>query len=307
MVLKASELGFELSGAAPALPAPGYSDFLDWLARGCAGEMAYLERRRGERGDPALLLPGVRSVFCTALSYRPSAEHQPLLENHPISCYAWGRDYHAVVMEKLEILSEHLRRDLAPGCRTRAYVDTGPVLEKGYAARAGLGWIGKNTLLLNRRLGSFLFLGEILTDAEMDYGEPADNLCKTCTACLDACPTGALEESGFLNAVKCISYLNLEHRSDLPEGARLHGYLAGCDLCQTACPYNGPAPGGTEPSFQPLPEILSLTLEKAADMGPEEFAGLVRDKALERVKYPMWKRNAARCGPSPGQPRIPRP
>lgn len=289
---KARVLGFELSGAAAARTPGHYPEFLDWLARGYAGEMGYLERRKEERGDPQKVLPGARSVFCVALSYNPKAGHYPLLEKNPVSCYAWGRDYHEVLGEKLSELTRYLCEELAPGTRAKWYVDTGPVLERSFAAAAGLGWTGKNTLLLNKKFGSFLFLGEILTDAELSYGEPVEDLCKTCTACLEACPTGALEEPGLLNAVKCISYLTLEHRSGLPP-LSLHGYLAGCDLCQTACPYNTHAPEGREPAFQPRPEILGLTREKASQMGPDEFKNFTFESALERVKYPMWKRNAS--------------
>jgi len=289
---KANELGFELCGAVPADPPASYPSFLDWLKRGFAGEMSYLERRKEERGNPQSILPGARSVFCVALSYNPQPQHYPLLEKHPISCYAWGKDYHEVLGEKLETLAAVLTKEIFPGAKTKWYVDTGPLLERSYASEAGLGWIGKNTLMLNKKFGSFLFLGEILTDAELAYDEPVDNLCKTCNSCLDSCPTGALEEAGVLNANKCISYLTLEHRSDFQEGVDLHGYLAGCDLCQTVCPYNANAPSGREEAFLPRPEILELTLERSVQMTEVEFKELKKNSALERVKYPMWKRNA---------------
>jgi epoxyqueuosine reductase len=287
---KAVELGFELSGAAPAAPPSNYSSFLDWLKKGYAGEMGYLDRRKEERGDPRSLLPGAKSVFCVALSYNPQPEHSPLLEKHPISCYAWGEDYHKVLGEKLKILCGYLQ-ELVPGSDAKWYVDTGPILERSYAAQAGLGWLGKNTLLLNKRFGSFLFLGEILTDVELAPDQPVEDLCKTCTACLDACPVGALEEPGLLNATKCISYLTLEHRSGLPENAALHGYLAGCDLCQTVCPYNVNAPSGREPSFQPRAQVLELTAQNASQFSEHDFKEFTKDSALERIKYPMWKRN----------------
>jgi len=289
---RAKELGFELCGAAPAGVPDRFGAFLQWLSRGYAGEMGYLDRRKAERGDPSLLLEGVRSILSVGLSYQPAPEHTPLLERHPVSCYAWGEDYHLVLGRKLEELTQTLQ-ELSPGTRAKWYVDTGPVLEKTFAARAGLGWIGKNTLLLNNKFGSFLFLGEILTDAELAYDDPAEDLCRTCTACMDACPVGALEQERVLNANKCISYLTLEHRSQLPEGTTLHGYLAGCDLCQTACPYNTNAPSGREASFLPRPEILGLTLEKASAMTEEGFRALTQESALERVRYPMWRRNLA--------------
>jgi epoxyqueuosine reductase len=297
---KAYDLGFELAGASPAVTPAGYPDFLEWLKRGYAGEMSYLDRRKGERGNPQALLPGAKSVFSVALSYNPKPEYYPLLEKHPISCYAWGRDYHEVLREKLDLLAGYLCSELAPEGGAKAYVDTGPILERNYAAAAGLGWLGKNTLLLNKKFGSFLFLGEILTDLELAPDEPVENLCKTCTACLDACPTGALEEPGLLNATKCISYLTLEHRSDLPAKADLAGYLAGCDLCQTVCPYNVNAPAGREEALQPRPEVLGLTPEKAGRMSEVEFKAFTRDSALERIKYPMWKRNTSHTPKTPG-------
>jgi len=291
---KALELGFEISGATPAVPSPDFPYLLDWLAKGYAGEMGYLERRKNERGDPKLVLPNAKSFFCVALSYNPQPEHYLLLEKHPISCYAWGQDYHKVLGEKLKVLTDYLCETLCPGAQAKWYVDTGPVLERSYAAQAGLGWIGKNTLLLNRKFGSFLFLGEILTDVELTYDEPADNLCKTCTSCLDACPVGALEEQGVLNANKCISYLNLEHRSDFKGKVDLHGYLAGCDLCQTVCPYNANAPARQEEAFAPRHEILELSWEKATQMSKGDFEGFTDNSALERIKYPMWKRNSVK-------------
>jgi epoxyqueuosine reductase len=288
---KALELGFDLSGATPAIVPESYPVFLDWLKKGYAGEMSYLDRRKEERGNPESLLPCAKWIFCLGLSYNPHPQHSHLLEKHPVSCYAWGQDYHEVMGEKLKALAGYLLQELAPGSKAKYYVDTGPVLERSYAASAGLGWTGKNTLLLNKKYGSFLFLGEILTDVELAPDQPVEDLCKTCTACLDACPTGALEEPGLLNATKCISYLTLEHRSPLPEGAKLHGYLAGCDLCQTVCPYNVNAPAGREKAFQPRPEVLSLTPEKAAGMSETEFKTFTKNSALERIKYPMWKRN----------------
>jgi epoxyqueuosine reductase len=288
---KARELGFELSGVTAAKPSPDYPYFLDWLAKGYSGEMGYLSRRKEERGDPCSLLPGARFVFCVGISYNPKAEHSHLLEKHPISCYAWGRDYHQVIGGKLKTLSAYLSDELMPDAKTKWYVDTGPILEQSYASAAGLGWIGKNTLLLNKQYGSFLLLGEILTNAELVVDEPVENLCKTCTLCVDACPVGALEEAGVLNANKCISYLTLEHRSEFPSDVDLHGYLAGCDLCQTVCPYNANAPEGKEGTFQPRAEVLALTPEKTSQMSEMDFKEFTKNSALERIKYPMWKRN----------------
>jgi epoxyqueuosine reductase len=294
---KAHELGFELAGSAPAKTPDHYQGFSDWLKQGYAGEMGYLQRRQEERGHPEKLLPGARSVFCVAQSYKPAPEHEALLGKHPVSCYAWGKDYHEVLGEKLKILCDVLCRELIPGAKAKWYVDTGPVLERSFAFAAGLGWIGKNTLLLNRQFGSFLFLGEILTDAQLIFDAPVENLCRTCKLCLEACPTGALEKAGLLIATQCISYLTLEHRSPLPEDISLNGYLAGCDLCQAACPYNAQGPAGRESAYRPGPGILGLTREKASAMTRGEFKELARESALSRVKYAMWKRNAGATMP----------
>jgi epoxyqueuosine reductase len=178
-------------------------------------------------------------------------------------------------------------------CRVKSCVDTSPVLEKSYAARAGLGWIGRNTLLVNRNLGSFLFLGEILTDAEITPGVPVESLCSDCSLCLDACPTEALGRKTGLDATRCVSYLTLEHRSDIPMEFknRLAGYAAGCDLCQTCCPHNSGAPAGRERAFDPKPGMAELTLEVLRGFGFPDFEKLAVDSSLERVKMPMWKRN----------------
>jgi len=288
---EALRLGFDLSGVAPAYPVPDAERFGHWLAQGCAGEMGYLERRLQDRLDPSRLLPNVKSVVCVALSYNPQPSHWPLVGRHPISCYAWGRDYHEVMREKLDALAAWMARTW--GCSAKAYVDTGPVLERSYAARAGLGWIGKNTLLLNIEKGSFLFLGEILTDAEIAADAPVESLCGSCTLCLESCPTEALTEPGFLDARRCVSYLTLEHRSAIPPAfqGKLSGYMAGCDLCQACCPYNSSAPAGLEPAFQPRAKVLGLSLEAMRGWDEGDFKELAEQSALERLKPPMWKRN----------------
>lgn len=289
---QANALGFELFGITSALPAPDTGHFNEWLDQGFAGEMGYLERRREDRLNPSRLLPNVRSVICVALSYRPTATDWPFVGNHPISCYAWGKDYHLVLREKLESLATYLKTQ-APEANTKCYVDTGPVLERSYAAQAGLGWLGKNTLLLNEKYGSFLFIGEILTDIELSYSAPVEDRCGSCTMCLDSCPTGALIAPGQMDARRCIAYLTLEHRSEILKEfqGKLSGCLAGCDICQACCPYNAGAPAGQEETFRPNDEMGDLNLEKAASMSEEAFRAFTKDSALERVKFSMWHRN----------------
>ncbi len=288
---KAFSLGFDLCGVAPAFPVPESERFQAWLDSNYAGEMQYMAHRREDRLDPSRLLPGVRSVVCAALSYNPAPEYRPLLGRHPISCYAWGRDYHEVLRDKLSALAAWMEKEWA--CHTKACVDTLPVLERGYAARAGLGWIGRNTTLINRNLGSFLFLGELLTDAEITPNHPVESLCGDCALCLEACPTEAIGRKTGLDARRCISYLTLEHRSEIPKEfqGRLAGYVAGCDLCQTCCPHNSGAPARREKAFDPKPGMAELTLETLRGWDPPDFSRLATGSALERVRTPMWKRN----------------
>ena len=219
----ALELGFDLVTAGPATPPEHGPALRRWLEAGHAGTMGYLERRVEERLDPARVLPGARSVLCVALNYYQGEAPDPSWR--PVARYAWGRDYHDVIGPRLERLAAHLAE--TAGARSRGYVDTGPVLERDLAARAGLGWIGKNTMLLHPRLGSWFFIGVLLTTAELAHDEPLADRCGTCRACLDACPTGAFVAPYVLDARRCVSYLTIEHRGDIaPGGPRRDGRLA---------------------------------------------------------------------------------
>lgn len=235
---EAGRLGFELVGITPAIPVPDYDFFRWWLDQGYAGTMEYLRRGASRREDPEKILPGVRSLICCGMNYYTGGEPTA------ISRYAWGEDYHVVVGERLKHLEEFIKREIDPKAQTKSYVDTGPVLERSYAARAGLGWIGKNNLLINNGLGSFVFLGEILTTLEFDksdYDRPQFDQCGTCTKCLEACPTQALIEPRILDANRCISYLTTAYKGELtPEQKGMIGNQTyGCDICQEVCPYNG--------------------------------------------------------------------
>ncbi|RME35293.1 MAG: tRNA epoxyqueuosine(34) reductase QueG [Thermoflexia bacterium] len=242
----ARSLGFDLLGVSPPTP-PDWAlrAYREWLARGFHGEMAYMARpdRVARREDPAQILPGVRAVVCVAVNYYPGPPPPETTDpsRGRISNYAWGRDYHDWMVPRLEELAAHLRAATGGVARYRVYADTGPILERALAAQAGLGFIGKNTCLIHPRIGSWLFLGEILVDADLPFtGPPIPPRCGTCTRCLDACPTGALVAPYVLDARRCISYLTIECRGEIPPDlrARMGNWIYGCDICQEVCPWN---------------------------------------------------------------------
>jgi epoxyqueuosine reductase len=265
----AIELGFDLVAIGPAGPPEHGPALRRWVEAGHAGTMGYLERRLEERLDPERVLPGVRAVVCVALNYYQGEAADPSWQ--PVARYARGRDYHDVIGPRLQRLADHLAD--AAGARSRGYVDTGPVLERDVAARAGLGWIGKNTMLLHPRLGSWFFIGVLLTTADLAHDEPLADRCGTCRACLDACPTDAFVAPYVLDARRCISYLTIEHRGDIAPSLRpgMAGWQFGCDVCQDVCPWNRKAPPTTETDFR----------ARGAYPGAETVAGM-DDAALAR-------------------------
>jgi epoxyqueuosine reductase len=285
----ARELGFDLVAVGPAEPPEHGAAFTSWVEAGYAGDMGYLERRREERLDPQQVLPGARSVVCVAFNYYQGEGCDPSWE--PVARYAWGRDYHDVIIPRLQRLAAHLNE--ACGARSKAYVDTGPVLERDLAARAGLGWIGKNTMLLHPDLGSWFFIGLLLTTAELDHDAPLPDRCGTCRACLDACPTQAFVGPYVLDARRCISYLTIEHRREIEPG--LHRAMGqwqfGCDICQSVCPWNRKSPVSGERAFFPTRAYPGAEAVSRMEDGrfKERFAGT----ALLRAKASGMRRNAA--------------
>jgi epoxyqueuosine reductase len=287
--------GLHLVGVARAGPASGAAALERWLAAGMHGEMAYMERTAAVREDPRLLLPGCRSVVAVAISYH-TAHPLSTEPREPgrvwVSRYAWGRDYHRLLKRRLIRLGRWLARQ-CPGASWRAAVDTAPLLEREWAARAGLGWIGKSTSLINRRLGSELFLGALLTDIELEPNEPVPSHCGRCTACLDACPTGALVAPGVLDARRCISYLTIEHRSPIPEPLRprIGTMIAGCDICQEVCPWTRRAPAGLSPELEPSPHRYSPWLELMESLDEDAYREWRRASPLGRISFAQMRRN----------------
>ncbi len=282
-------LGFDRVAIGPAAPPDHGPGFRGWVEAGHAGTMAYLERRLEERLDPERVLPGAASVVCVALNYHQGEEADRSWA--PVARYAWGRDYHDVIAPRLERLAAYL--GAACGACCRAYVDTGPVLERDLAARAGLGWIGKNTMLLHPALGSWFFIGVLLTTAELGHDSALPDRCGSCRACLDVCPTQAFVEPYVLDARRCISYLTIEHRGkidpDLHEG--MGQWQFGCDLCQSVCPWNRKAPVAGESAFLPAGPYPGA--EAVLEMSDDEFRRRFAGTALLRAKAAGMRRNAA--------------
>lgn len=290
---QARVLGFELCGIAPATDADGFDRLRAWLERGYAGTMDYMARHGEARRHPASILPTVRSVLMTAMSYRPAETNAPTSNGHGrIARYARGRDYHEVLRQRLHALLDWLRQE-RPECVGRAVVDTAPLLERDFARRAGLGWFGKNTMLIEKRLGSYFFIGALLVNLELSCDAPHQTAhCGTCTACLDACPTDAFVAPGMLDARRCISYLTIEQRGSVAEELRsgLGDWLFGCDVCQEVCPWNRKAPLGGEPTLQGCAELDALELLRLSE---DEFRRRFRGTALMRTKRSGLLRNAA--------------
>ena len=305
----ATTAGFELCGIATAEDARELEYFPRWIAAGHAGEMKYLEARdeqgRLKRSSLAHAAPWARSVVVCAINYnsaQPYTTQTEQLGDHAKECgwisrYAWSHeDYHNSVLRRLRKVEAELRRAVAAeDLVTRSYVDTGPIVERVVAKYAGIGWIGKNTCILNQKLGSWLFLGVILTSLELDTGLPAADRCGTCTRCIDACPTDAFIAPYQLDSNKCISYLTIEKRGaiagdELREGMGRH--IFGCDICQDVCPWNRKAPATTAADFQPRAELVNPSLEWLAGMSEEEFRNKFRGSPVRRAKRAGVRRNA---------------
>jgi epoxyqueuosine reductase len=288
---RAAELGFDPVGITALGPVSSFDSFERWLERGFAGEMTYLSRGAEKRRDTRLPFPGVKSAVVVALDYggKQSAG--------PIARYARGDDYHDVMLDRLGELHRWIELDLGRTVRGKAYVDTGPILERDLARRAGLGWIGKNTMLINPRRGSFFFLGALLIDLDLDSDPPFESdRCGTCTRCLDACPTQAFVAPRLMDATRCISYLTIEHRSDIAAELQplIGELLYGCDICQDVCPWNHKfATERGDPAFAPRPENVAPDVAELVTLSDSEFAVRFKGSPIKRTKRAGLARNAA--------------
>lgn len=292
---KAKELGFLACGISEAAYLEAEKPRLEkWLQEGMNGAMGYMERNQEKRLDPRLLLEGTRSIISVLLNYYP-AQTQTGEDAPVISKYAYGTDYHFVLKDKLNALLNYINDEIAP-CSGRAFVDSAPVLDKAWAVKAGLGWIGKNTNLISVEHGSFFFIGELLVDLDLAPEGGArlvSNHCGNCTRCIDACPTQAIVAPYVVDARRCISYQTIENRGELDDQLQGHfeDRVFGCDICQDVCPWNLKAEAHEEEAFDPHPRLLLLSRDEWYSMDRELFSELFRKSAVKRTKYEGLKRN----------------
>lgn len=294
----ALELGFDRCGIAPVGPFPELLFFEEWLRRGYAGTMTYLNRsarRRRHAGDAE---PSARSVIVTATVYNSDRPYDADVEDPSrarVSRYAWGDDYHVIVRQRLDALIEWMRQVEPAAFEARGYVDTGPLQERVYAQRGGLGWIGKNTCLIDPELGSWVFLGSIVCSVPLEPDAPGLDQCGECTTCLSACPTGAIVEPWVLDATRCISYLTIELKQDIPEPLRplLGTRVYGCDVCQDVCPWNRRAAVTDAPEWQPRAELDAPRLAALWRMSDADLERLLTGSAMERAGVTRLRRNLA--------------
>lgn len=286
----ALETGFEMVGITTADKLPDIDFYKSWIENGFAGEMDYLKRNIEKRENPALLLPNTKSVVCVGLNY-----YQGKVENkeYKIAGYALGNDYHIFLKDKLQLLLKKIK-EIIPEVEGRAYVDTAPVLERALAKRAGLGWIGNNTLLINPKKGSYYLLGELFLDIELEYDDQIKDFCGNCTRCLDACPTNALIEPKVLDSNLCLSYLTIELKDNIPENIaeKTGNNLFGCDICQDVCPWNKKfAEISKNEEFKPRKWLTEMTLEEISEISQEQFSKLFKESPIKRAKRRGFLRN----------------
>ena len=290
---RAAELGFMACGISRA----GFLEedaprLENWLHQGRHGQMAWMENHFDKRLDPRLLVEGAQSVISLLLNYYPPKEEQQPDDTLKISKYAYGRDYHFVIKDKLKTLLADLRAEIGE-ISGRCFVDSAPVLDKAWARKSGLGWVGKNSNLITPGAGSFYFIAELIVDVELDYDHAIQDYCGTCTRCLDACPTQAITEPYVVDGSKCISYFTIELKGQIPPevGGQLGNWIFGCDICQDVCPWNRFSRPTQEAQFQPHPGLKNLTPSDWQDITHEVFAELFRHSAVKRTGFQGLERN----------------
>lgn len=288
---KAKELGFDACGMAAAGYLPHESQSLKaWLDNGYHASMGYMNRNFEKRLNPVILTGWARSVVMLAYNYFPKEERDSKFQ-YKFSKYAYGEDYHRVIKQKLRAIVEAVEEEIGE-FSARVFVDSAPILEKAWAEKCGLGWIGKNGCLINKERGSFFFLATIITNLDLTYNtEEEKDRCGSCTRCLDACPNKAIVSPGVIDANKCISYLSIEHKGDLSESDQLHGWVFGCDICQDVCPWNRFSLPHSEPAFQPKEKFLKLSDQALAQLDQKGFDEIFKGTAVERTGFEGLKRN----------------
>ncbi len=290
----ASQLGFSFCGISKAEFLEEEAPRLEeWLKRGYQGKMSYLENHFDKRLDPRLLLPGAKSVISLMYNYYPDKDlAADKVDSYKIAKYAYGEDYHFVIKEKLKTFLELIQEEVGK-VEGRAFVDSAPVHERAWAKKSGLGWIGKNSLLLNREMGSFFFLAELIIDLELEYDGPIKDYCGTCTACMDACPTDAIPAPYVVDGSKCISYFTIEFKEEIPTEVKgkFENWIFGCDICQDVCPWNRFAKPHHEKKFQPHPELEKMTVSDWREITEDVFDRLFQKSAVQRTKLNGLKRN----------------
>ncbi|MFH1196737.1 MAG: tRNA epoxyqueuosine(34) reductase QueG [bacterium] len=295
IITKARSLGFDLIGFAEATILFDAGQRLDeWLGKGFQAGMKYMNENREKRIDVSNILPGAKSVISLGMNYNSGEQHDLKPNTGKVSRYAWGKDYHLVIWEKLNRLEKELK-NLDPSFESKSYVDTGPVMDKAWAVKTGLGWLGKHTNIINKQMGSWFFISTVITNCEFDYSSPVLDFCGDCTACIDACPTNAIVDEYVLDSNKCISYLTIENKSEAPEEFRgqFDNWLFGCDICQDVCPWNKKFSVITnEASFQSMGN-KEIDLDEVENMTGGEFKKRFAESPINRARLKGLKRNAA--------------
>lgn len=299
VIEKAKELGFDLIGFAPAETlANEIENLKEWIAKGYNASMDYMARNIEKRFDVKNILPDAQSVISLAMNYYTENHHK--IESREstrlgkVSRYAWGKDYHLVIWEKLELLEEELQK-LDPAFECMTYVDTGPVMDKAWAVRSGIGWLGKHTNIITRDMGSWVFFSTVITNYEFEYNKPVTDYCGSCTACIDACPTKAIVNEYIVDASKCISFLTIENKGEIPAAFKnqFDDWIFGCDICQDVCPWNKKFSFQTDhKEFEPVGN-KEISLDEVDEMTPEIFKQRFETSPIKRAKLSGLKRNSS--------------